>query len=335
MQKIDPKAKQIYDTLNRNDLGNIHIPNQSKHYKLINIALYNISDAKNPKLTVPKSLVKAVLYHHHDTPMMSHLGHRRTLDKIKKTIYWPKMSRDVFSYIQTCKACQLTKHSTLQIPGELQPIIVSEPFEMVSIDFAGPFPATESENKYILVITDLLTRWVDAVAVPNTTAETTADTLEKRLTTLHGSPQKLLNDNGSAFTNQLMNIFCKNYGIKQVFTSPYHPETNGMTERFNRTLKAMIKAYTTEDQSKWDEHLEMHLYVYITAKHETLGLSPFEALFGRKPNFPASNLKPANPNIPLSVIAYEQLLQSRLDPIRQTIRSNNKHSKDAMELRYN
>ncbi|OMJ16297.1 Transposon Ty3-I Gag-Pol polyprotein [Smittium culicis] len=97
----------------------------------------------------------------------------------------------------------------------------------------------------------------------------------------------------------------------------------------------MIKAYTTDDQSKWDEHLEMHLYAYRTAKHETLGLSPFEALFGRKPKFPASNLKPANPNVPLSVIAYEQLLQSRLDPIRQTIRSNNKHSKEAMELRYN
>ncbi|OMJ12623.1 Transposon Tf2-11 polyprotein, partial [Smittium culicis] len=125
------------------------------------------------------------------------------------------MSRDVFGYIQTCRTCQLTKHSTLQTPGELQPIIVSDPFEMVSIDFAGPFPATESGNKYILVITDLLTRWVDAVAVPNTTAETSVDILEKRLITLHGSPQKLLSDNGAAFTSQLMNIFCINYGIKQ------------------------------------------------------------------------------------------------------------------------
>ncbi|OMJ13635.1 Transposon Tf2-6 polyprotein [Smittium culicis] len=335
MQLTDANTKKIIDNLKGKTSTNYHSEKQLKHYKIVNKVLYNVSDAENLKLYVPKSLIKSVIFHHHDTPMMSHLGHRRTLDKIKQTFYWPKMSRDVFGYIQTCKTCQLTKHSTQQTPGELQPIIVSEPFEMVSIDFAGPFPETESGNRYILVVTDLLTRWVDAVAVPNTTAEITVDILEKRLISLHGCPQKLLSDNGAAFTSQLMNAFCINYGIKQVFSSPYHPETNGMTERFNRTMKAMIKAYTTEDQSKWDQHLDMHLYAYRTAKHETLGLSPFEALYGRKPKLPASNLKPANPNAPLSVIAYEQLLQSRLDPIRQTIISNNKHSKEAMELRYN
>ncbi|OMJ10457.1 Retrovirus-related Pol polyprotein from transposon [Smittium culicis] len=153
----------------------------------------------------------------------------------------------------------------MQTPGELQPIIVSEPFEIVSIDFAGPFPGTENGNKYILVIADLLTRWVDAVGAPNTTSETTVDILEKRLIAYHGSPGKLLSDNGAAFTNQLINAFCMNHGIKQVFSSPYHPETNGMTERFNRTIKALIKAYTTEDQSKWDLHLDLYLYAYRTA----------------------------------------------------------------------
>ncbi|OMJ22528.1 Retrovirus-related Pol polyprotein from transposon [Smittium culicis] len=215
MQKIDSNSKKIIDNLNNNISTNFHSDKQLKHYKLIKNTLYNTTDTENPRLYVPKSLVKSILFHHHDTPMMSHLGHRRTLDKIKQTFYWPKMSRDVFGYIQTCKTCQLTKHSTQQTPGELQPIFVSEPFEMVSIDFAGPFPETESGNKYILVVTDLLTRWVDAVAVPNTTAEITVDILEKRLISLHGSPQKLLSDNGAAFTSHLMNAFCLNYGIKQ------------------------------------------------------------------------------------------------------------------------
>ncbi|OLY84093.1 Retrovirus-related Pol polyprotein from transposon 412 [Smittium mucronatum] len=188
----------------------------------------------------------------------------------------------------------------MQTPGKLHPIIVSETFEIVSIDFAGPFPRTENGKKYILVITDLLTRWVDAVAVHNTTAETTVDILESRLISYHGSPGKLLSENPAVFTSQLMNAFCMNKGIKKVLSSPYHPETNGMTENFNRTMKAMIKAYTTEDQSKWDQHLDMHLYAYSTAKHETLGLSFFEALYVRKSKFPASDLKPANPNVPLS-----------------------------------
>ncbi|OMJ20135.1 Transposon Tf2-11 polyprotein [Smittium culicis] len=108
-----------------------------------------------------------------------------------------------------------------------------------------------------------------------------------------------------------------------------------MKVRFNRTLKAIIKAYSTVEQTEWDQHLNIHLYAYRTAKHEVLGLSPFETLFGRKPRFPAEALKPTNPNLPLNVIAYEQLLQTRLDPIRKTVRHNNITSKSQMEARYN
>ncbi|OLY77902.1 Transposon Tf2-6 polyprotein [Smittium mucronatum] len=234
----------MIDYLNNNASANIDSDNQSKQYKIINNALYKISNTNNPRLYVPKSLVTAILFHH-DKSNMSYLGHMRTLEK-------------------TCKTCQLTKNSTRQTPGELQPIIVSEPFEMVSIDFVGPLRETESGK----------------------------------------NPVKLLSDNGAAFTSQLMNTLCTNYGIKQVFSSPYHPETNVMTEMFNKTLKVIIIAYKIEDQPKWDEHLEMYFCAYRTAKHENLGLSPFEALFVSKPKFPASNLKPASPNVPLSVIAY-------------------------------
>ncbi|OMJ28969.1 Transposon Tf2-6 polyprotein [Smittium culicis] len=334
-QQIDSKSKAIIRILENKHENDSHSNLQAKSYCITDKILHNISDSEKPRVYIPKALVKAIIYHHHDTPLMSHLGHRRTLDKIKQNFFWPKMSRDVFGYIQACRLCQLTKHSTLKAPGELQPIIVSDPFEIVSIDHCGPFTTTEKGNKYILVITDLLTRWVDAIAVPNTSAETTVSVLENRLIATHGSPVKLLSDNGAGFTSHLMKTFCRNYGIKHVFASPYHPETNGMTERFNRTLKAMIKAYTTEEQSVWDQHINMHLYAYRTARHEALGLSPFEALFGRKPRLPAEALRPTDPNLPLSVIAYEQLLQTRLDPIRKTISHNNLMSKRSMESRYN
>ncbi|OMJ11692.1 Transposon Tf2-6 polyprotein [Smittium culicis] len=261
--------------------------------------------------------------------------HRRTLDKIKTNFFWPKMSRDVFGYIQSCRICQLTKHSTLQAPGDLQPIIVLEPFKMVSIDHAGPFPTTEKGNRYILDITDLLTRWVDAVAVPDASTETTIKALEKRLIVPHGCPNELLSDNGSSFTSQQMQILRHKYGIKQIFISPYHPKTNGMTERFNRTLKAMIKAYCTEEQSKWDEHLDMYILAYRTAKHQVLGISPFEALYRRKPKLPANTLMPTNPNVPINIISYERKLEAKLQPIRTTIIKNNEVAKEAMRYRYN
>ncbi|OMJ14435.1 Retrovirus-related Pol polyprotein from transposon, partial [Smittium culicis] len=216
MQQIDPKIKEILTTLNNVDSASTHLAKQSESYCLKNSMLYNVSNPDCPRLYVPAALIKAVIYHHHDTSIMSHLGHRRTLDKIKQTFFWPKMSRDVFGYIQSCRICQLTKHSTLQTPGDLQPIHVSEPFELVIIDHTGPFTTIDNGNKYILVITDLLTRWVDAIAVPNTTAETTVDALERRMIIPHGCPIKLLSDNGPAFTSQLMEMFCYKYGIKQL-----------------------------------------------------------------------------------------------------------------------
>ncbi|OMJ21746.1 Transposon Tf2-11 polyprotein [Smittium culicis] len=108
-----------------------------------------------------------------------------------------------------------------------------------------------------------------------------------------------------------------------------------MTERFNRTLKAMIKAYTTDDQSTWDQNLDMHVFAYRTAKHETLGISPFEALYGRQPRLPAATLKPTNPNIPNNIISYKRRLQAKLLPIRSTIANNNQIAKKAMQHRYN
>ncbi|OMJ26126.1 hypothetical protein AYI69_g4070 [Smittium culicis] len=97
----------------------------------------------------------------------------------------------------------------------------------------------------------------------------------------------------------------------------------------------MIKAYTTDDQSTWDQNLDMHVFAYSTAKHETLGISPFEALYGRKPRLPATTLKPTNPNIPNNIIRYERRLQAKLSPIRAIIQHNNHIAKKAMQHRYN
>ncbi|OLY84147.1 Retrovirus-related Pol polyprotein from transposon 412 [Smittium mucronatum] len=91
--------------------------------------------------------------------------------------------------------------------------------------------------------------------------------------------------------------------IKQVLCLPYHPKKNVKTERFNRTLKLTIKAYCTKDQSDWDEHLDMHILAYRTAKNEVLGLSPSEELYGHQPQVPANKLNSANPNISIKLLA--------------------------------
>ncbi|OLY80083.1 hypothetical protein AYI68_g5829 [Smittium mucronatum] len=116
------------------------------------------------------------------------------------------------------------------------PIIVSEPSQMVSKGHRGLFPATEHGNRYILVMTELLTRWVDTVAVPSAFTETTIKALEKQLIVPHGCPEKTLSDNGAFFTSQQMQMLCYKYGIKHVFSSPYHPETNDKNDYFKQNF---------------------------------------------------------------------------------------------------
>ncbi|OMJ26577.1 Retrovirus-related Pol polyprotein from transposon [Smittium culicis] len=336
LQVMDVKINRIMDILKGLVRPERHEEIQTKSYKIIDDLLYNINhDDKSTKLYVPKTLIKAIIFHHHDTPISSHLGHKRTLEKVRKYFFWLKMSRDIFGYIQSCKECQLTKHSSLKAPGELQSIHVTEPFEMISIDYCGPFPESNNGNRYILIITEHLTRWVEAIATKDTSADTTIKAIEDKIIFNHGCPKKLLSDNASYFKSELFTSFCRRYGIKHLFSSPYHPETNGTTERFNRTIKSMIKVYIEKNQNEWDKLLNSHLLAYRTAKHETLGISPFESLYGREARLPADALMPDNISSETNSLEYERLLKAKLEPIRKIIIHNDKINKAKSEDRYN
>src|SRR2546430_17379755 len=110
------------------------------------------------------------------------------------------------------------------------------PFYQIGIDFVGPLPLTSNGNKYIIVAMDYLTKWPEAQAVPNANAETTANFLYETIISRHGCPQKILSDRGAHFTNQMIEKLMKKFQIKHLFSTPYHPQTNGLVERFNRTL---------------------------------------------------------------------------------------------------
>ena len=142
-----------------------------------------------------------------------------------------------------------------------------------------------SGNKYILVFTEYLTKWVEAEAIPDKNAETVLP-IFIRLVCTHGVPKDLITDQGREFYNKLNDLFCTEIGITHKVASPYHPQTGGHTERFNRTLSNMLVHYVNDNHDDWDKKLAYVLFAYRTSEHATTKNTPFFLVYGRRARLP-------------------------------------------------
>lgn len=151
------------------------------------------------------------------------------------------MRKDILEYCTTCEVCIANTNSTIKAylhPHEL----ATEPFEVIGVDFMGPItPQSMNGNSYIMVMTGYFTKWVEAVALPNITAQTTAESFYKNIIQWHGLPKAILSDRGTNFTSKLFKYFCNKLNIKHKLTTSYNPASNGETERMNRTLTTMLR----------------------------------------------------------------------------------------------
>ena len=155
------------------------------------------------------------------------------------------MYEDIRAYVQSCDACQRRGKSHRN--EQLHPIPVHTPFYQIGIDFVGPLPLTSNGNKYIITAIDYLTKWLKARAVPEATAEQAANFIYEEIICRHGCPTKILSDRGTHFKNQLIEHLLQKFQIKHLFSTPYHPQTNGLVERFNRTLCESLSKLTQYD----------------------------------------------------------------------------------------
>ena len=156
----------------------------------------------------------------------------------------------------------------------LHPIQVGWAFERIGIDLVGPLTITKQNNHYIIVATDYLTRWPEAKAVPDAGAKTLAQFIFEDIVCRHGVPQVILSDNGKNFASEIVKILCEKFLIKHTFSFPYHPQTNGMVERLNRTLCNSLAKVKEQDED-WDIHISAVLFAYRTKRHSTTGYTPF------------------------------------------------------------
>ena len=191
-------------------------------------------------LIMPKIARQKVLTMAHNSPIGGHFGRERTLQTIRGRMDRPGVVRDVNRMCAACPICQKAKPAnTTKAP--LQPLpVIKEPLTRLAMDIVGPLKCTKKGNKYLLVIMDYATNWPEAFPLRNTLTETVVERLVE-VTARLGVPQELLTDNGSNFVSKVMQRFCTVTGIKQIRTYPYHPQTNGIVERFNVTIKHFLR----------------------------------------------------------------------------------------------
>ncbi|XP_070191283.1 uncharacterized protein [Littorina saxatilis] len=241
---------------------------------------------------VPKKLRNKVLSFGHDHPMAGHLGQRKTSDRIRAEFWWPGCAGDIRRYCLSCDTCQRTapKSQTKKVPlGRMPPI--SSVFKRVAVDIIGPVkPMSESKKQYILVSVDYATRYPEAVALKNIQADTVAEALWEMWTRL-GIPDEVITDQGTQFTSHLMKEVNDFLSIKHHMTAPFHPQANGLVERFNSTLKSMLKKLAIDQPREWDTFIPALLFAYREAPQESMGFSPFELLYGRSVKGPMQVLR--------------------------------------------
>jgi len=297
----------------------------------------NQRTATRAQIVVPQELVEEVLQAMHDDLLTGHLGEKRTLQRIQLHYWWPDIYKNTTKYVKTCPTCQQRNSPKGRTPGLLQPIEpATRPFERVGVDFVGPLPQTKSENKHILVFVDYLTKWPEAFAVPEATAEVMAQTLMKEIVARHGAPEQLLSDRGKSFLSDVLKEVNEFLGVRKINTTAYHPQTDGLVERFNGTLENLLAKFVSDRQDDWDVLLPYVLLAYRSSRHDATNDLPFFLLYGREPNLPVdvsagiiSDPIGSNPH------QYRHELVTRLQEAWRIVRENQRAMQEKNQRAYN
>ena len=236
---------------------------------------------------VPAAMKKEVLHQMHDSVLSGHLGCKKTKAKIIQRFYWYSLRDDIKLHIQKCDVCAADKKPTKVPKAPLGHLNAGAPGDCVATDYLGPLPVTGRGNRYILLLTDHFTKYVEIIPVPDMTAEICAQKILNEFISRWGCPLSVHSDQGRTYESQVFKQLCRMLEIRKTRTSPRHPQGNGQSERFNRTLLRMVKAYLCGEQRDWDLHLGCLAGAYRATPNESTKLSPNLLAIGREVRLPA------------------------------------------------
>ena len=263
-----------------------------KQRGLIYRRLTQESGERRKQLVVPAKYRPSVLKLAHNTALGGHLGKLKTLTRVQAHFYWPGMGQEVTRYVRSCDICQRTVDKGRIKPAPLQPLpVIDSAFERVAVDIVGPIePRANDGSRYILTLVDFATRWPEAIPLRNIETTTVAEALVSVFCRV-GVPKQILSDRGTQFTSHMMQEVWRLLACQGLQTTPYHPMANGLCERFNGTLKKMLKRMAAEQPKDWPRYIAPLLFAYREAPQSSTQFSPFELLYGRTVRGPLQMLR--------------------------------------------
>lgn len=248
-QTDDIETLALIDSIKTDEAGNAK-------FRVIEGKLYYIVHLKpeylQDRLFVPLKYRKLLMALAHDDPFHGgHLGIKKTNSKLTR-FFWPSMNSQIESYVRTCDICQHNKTPKSLRPGLMQIVPVSRIFEKFHIDIVGPLTVTYDGNKYIVTA---FSRFGFAEAVSTTTSERMIQFVGKNIICKFGLPKKIVSDNGKQLVADEFRSFADKLKIQLITTTDYHPQSNGLDERYNGSLVKILRNYVAKNQKNWDKIL--------------------------------------------------------------------------------
>ena len=245
------------------------------------------------KVIVPVEGQPTILKEHHDAHIAGHFGMEKTLSRLRQSPYfWPKLRNTVEEWCRRCQVCARTKPANSKAKVPMQTVGAGTTLERVGIGIMGPLPETRHGNRFILVVMDYWTKWVEAYPIPNHTAATVASTLVCQFIARFGIPQQIHSDQGREFESVLFQEMCALLQVDKTRTTPWRPCSNGLVENFNRTLGTLLRQMTSRHQQDWDERIELATMAYRSTTHDSTGQTPNRMMLGRELPMPSHLLVP-------------------------------------------
>ena len=298
------------------------IMEKSSGFELVNGVLYKARDGQR-LLAIPANQRKDLLFAAHESLMSIHPGVSKTLLKLRSKYWFPNMNKEVRRHISQCESCQRKKDPKTPIRVPMKYQMADSPFDVLSVDFQGPFVESDSGMKHILVWTDHFTKYTELEACRDQAAMTVARSYIERIFCRFGCSRVLLSDRAKNFLSEVVTEINSLLRVDHRKTTPYRPQTNGLTEVTNRTIGQMLSHLVAENHKDWDTYLPFVQMAHNSARHTVINASPSMLLFCREMRMPYDMTQPKLPER-VSPGTYAAELHERMATVWE-------HARQAME----
>jgi hypothetical protein len=341
-QNADPLLKAL-----KNFLQNKELPHDPKCQQLVklfandcfiedDIIWRRIKRQFEPSRVIiflPASLKQQALVDAHGNELVGHDGIYKTKERLFQCYYWPGMDADIAAHLKACHRCQIRQTDDRPPPALLSSLPKpTEPNHRVHADLFGPLKTSDSGKRFILCMTDALTKYVELVPLPNKEADTFANAIFDKWYCRFGAPLDIVTDQGKEFCTKLSNELFKRLGTNHLTTSPHHPQCNSQAEVANKTIAKYLASFCDDSTLDWELYLAPLMFSYNTSFHHSIKATPFYLTFGMEPRLP---------NLPTPDLPRKFYSESSTDDIipklliaRNVARQNNEDASDVARTQY-